>query len=52
LPYGGEARRAFRADEAALEPGYRALIGEQRLIGYGHGGPVGGVQRVEDEDIA
>jgi hypothetical protein len=52
VPYGGEAGRALRADEAALKTCHRTLVGQQRLVGHAHGGPAGGIQRVEDEEIA
>jgi hypothetical protein len=48
----GDAGGAFRAGEAALKTRYRTLVGEQRLVGYRHGGAAGGVQRFEDEEIA
>ena len=52
LPHGGEASRALRAAEASLKTRHLALIGKQRLIGHGHGGPAGGVERVENKEIA
>src|SRR5580704_9400574 len=51
LTDGGDAGGALRADEAALQAGHRALVGEQRLVCHCYGGPAGGVESLEDEEV-